>query len=573
MPNTTITPNNNHHPSRVEAIKKLEALMAETSGHLEIGETDGVKTIKVKTLASDVTPAWHTPEPLEVATDAPLYPIEVLPPELRQWVQSISWNLQTPYDIAASMAKGAMATALQRAYEIHVTSDWSETTSLFVTAAARSGTNKTGIYRASERPLVQFCKEATKDALTVKAHWKAEKKRAETRLRTAETSKQYDQAEHEAAQLSLDEIVEREPHLPQLTTEDATTEELARLIAKQHGCIGILSDEGKLVYENIIGRYHKGPPKDDVLLKCYGGRYTINRRGFEGKGERHELQNIRISMSNSIQPEILQVILANEALMNSGFLFRFLLSCPESTLGFRDTTIREMPHAIQESYDAIGLRILRGAEPRNDNFLQFTLTSVARSRIQAYRADNEDLIRSEQYKVMDPWLSKAAGFALKIAAIMRAFRHPDAPHLEPLSGDEIDSAIVLTNYYREHFIRLIVKAKDKDGTPPAEVLLNWIKRKGHRSFKLRDAQMSIKQFREGTALVHALETLSEKGCIRRLGKAVEVNPAVFEEHREPPKTLPKMYKGDIVHVHERPEPDPGSGMSVDWENGCQGVRV
>jgi hypothetical protein len=149
---------------------------------------------------------------------------------------------------------------------------------------------------------------------------------------------------------------------------------------------------------------------------------------------------------------------------------------------------------------------------------------------------------------MRAWLSKSAGFALKLAAIIQAFEHPECPHQKPLSIDTIESAIELINYYREHYFRLIDRAYAHEKASTAK-LLEWIRRKEITSFTAREARQNVRAMKDKTALSDTLETLAEKAHIRAVARGqtitYEVNPAVFEVSTEAPDTLP-------VRTHEPP---------------------
>jgi hypothetical protein len=550
------------HEAAIQEMMELEATMAEYERECaqHVYETvDGVPTIKVDRLASEkeVKPLeWGELKPLSSAEEPlPLFPTKVLPPAQRVYVQETSYIVQQPHDLAGCMSFGTMASALQRTHEIEVTDDWQEEISLFTTAVAKSGSNKSAIYKSATQAIERYEEESQQTYGRDKAAHKVRLKTLEQQLHAMERDKSADEELKIELQMQIDHMEENEPVKPQLLAADATQEALVGVLKEQRGSIGVMTSEGKQLYSLITGRYaDKNDTKIELFLLGWGETYRGNRVKEDSK--RTTIPNMRITVANMIQPEYVERMIANGELCGSGFMGRFLISYPKSTMGWRDTSIRSMRAGVQPAYDNTILTVLNGAPPK-DGLHKFTMSEEAIRELEAYKASFEHFLRDGgKYEEMSSWMSKSCGFVVKLGAIMQAFENPSCPHAEPLSAELIKRAIVLVNYYREHFLRLVIRAHGHQAKSGAQKLIAWVKKTEAREFKAREVQQRIRDLKEKATLDFALEELEEKGWIRKVIKShkppmivYEVSPKVFEPSSDrAPETLPAASTMDPIEV-------------------------
>ncbi|HET8938482.1 MAG TPA: YfjI family protein [Polyangiales bacterium] len=521
--------------------------------------TNGIPYCVVERLADQPLPQQSTPQPESwkplqplARTERPLprFPTHVLPTTLRVWVHEQSCMLQQPYDIAATLGLATMATALQRTHEICVHRDWQEEVSIYATAVAVSGSNKSQIQSAATQPIRIYQQKLQEDYGRKLAAHKIRRKTLEHQLQTV--CKDADEETKIELQYQLDRMDQHQPRKPQLVTADATQESLIDVLSAQGGSIGILTPEGKQIYSMITGRYgNQGDCKIELLLLGSSGEtYTGNRRNKEQSYV--DIPNVRITVGDSIQPEYVQRMIANGELRHSGLMGRYLISYPQSTLGWRDTTVRPMRDGVQEAYDNTVGTVLSG-QPAPEGLHVIKVSDEAVRELERYRASFERFLREGgRYEEMTSWMSKSCGFVLKLAALMQAFEHPTCPHRDPISVELIRRAIVLVDYFREHFLWLVLQAHSHEVRTGAEKLVQWA-RKTHAAardgsaaltFRPREAQQRIRAVKDKADLELALEQLLDAGYIRRQQPQqkrviLEWNPAVFELTSERPDTLPE----------------------------------
>ena len=68
---------------------------------------------------------WPEPVPLHAAPDVPPFPVELLPPWMRDWVSAQSVELQVPADLPALLALGVSAAGIARNVVVSPWPGWS----------------------------------------------------------------------------------------------------------------------------------------------------------------------------------------------------------------------------------------------------------------------------------------------------------------------------------------------------------------------------------------------------------------------------------------------------------------
>jgi len=108
-----------------------------------------------------------------------------------------------------------------------------------------------------------------------------------------QAEREYIQTEEELARMG-------EPVEPRMFADDATPEQLARLLS-DHGKIAVLAAESALI-DNLLGRYGDGSPNLHAVCAAYSGEETtIDRRSDESRHLDRPLMTILLSP----QPHVL----------------------------------------------------------------------------------------------------------------------------------------------------------------------------------------------------------------------------------------------------------------------------
>ena len=89
-------------------------------------------------------PNWEKPIPFTQHT-LPPFPVDALPPAIREYVLAVAESTQTPVDMSASAALAVLALCQQGKYRIAGKEDWREPLNLFVVIVAEPSERKSAV--------------------------------------------------------------------------------------------------------------------------------------------------------------------------------------------------------------------------------------------------------------------------------------------------------------------------------------------------------------------------------------------------------------------------------------------
>jgi hypothetical protein len=257
---------------------------------------------------------------------------------------------QQPISMVASSALAVVSLAAQGLADVARDDRLYGPVSLNFPILAQSGERKTGADRALGAMLAEW-ERARADALRepIKRNcaeleaWSSIKEGIKTALRDT-VKKHPDRVTELSQQLEAHELTKpAEIIAPRLRYEDVNPQSLAYSLAKGHPSAAIWSDEGGMATGSL------GMGKDSLL----GFMATLNRL-WDGGSIHHDrkqaesvhLEGLRLTVSIMVQPSVLQELSSRSSGLTrgSGFLARFLVAAPASTMGTR--MYREPPQGM-----------------------------------------------------------------------------------------------------------------------------------------------------------------------------------------------------------------------------------
>jgi hypothetical protein len=420
--------------------------------------------------------------------------------------------------MAAMLFLAVLSAIAGRAIVVELQPDWWEPANLYVVVVAPSGERKSAVFAAATEPLLEWEEIRIRSVQPAYAEAKARREVAERRAhelaeKAARTTIADDAARitRQAGMEQLKALQVVVPPLPRLTADDVTLEALTSLLAEHGGRMAILSAEGGL-FGTLAGRYSKGIPNLDVVLKGYTGEpIRVDRKGRSAE----LIDRPALTLGLAVQPEVLQSARAVPELRERGFLPRILYALPASRVGRRSTASLPTPAATSERY-AQRLRDLanRLAE-RVDNPRVLRLTTPAAADFAAFRAELEPRLApgSDLGHIAD-WGSKLPGAVARIAALLHVAAGDDS--------DLIESATIsaATQLGRDYLIGHAISAFGVIGADPSLVLAERIRdelrRRGWTRFSRRDLFTALprSRFPRMSSLDAPLTLLEEFSWVR-----------------------------------------------------------
>jgi len=506
-------------------------------------------------IALDQADSWPEPLPLDELPEPTAFPVDALPPVLRDFVRGVAEHTQTPSDLPALVTISALSTACARTARIEGAPGWSEPLNVYSCVALPSGSRKSAVVAGCAEPIELVeeveCERRRPEVAARAAERATLEARLKARTQKAATASPADrlalEAERNEAARELVELPEQ--HLPRLLADDATPEVLARLMAEQSGRIGCLSAEGAVVLQQAAGRYSDTGSRLEVYLAAHAGdTLRVDRVGRKTD----HVRSPALTLCLTVQPSVLAGAMARPDFRDRGLLARFLWSVPRPTIGYRRLSTPPVRGSVRTAYAEMLRRLLRRAPTDEPPVLRLS-ADAARPFLDFRERCERDLRPGERFEYMAAWGAKLPGLVLRIAGLLHLTDHDDA---EPVSVGTIEAACQIGEYAAEHAKLAFAQMGADPEHAKAEHLLRWIRRNGEPEITARDVYHKNRAaFDRPTDVEPVLGMLLEYGHLRELprtdgpgrpSRRFRVNPASLAQNTQ---------------NAQNPPPDPNIGHS------------
>ncbi len=473
------------------------------------------------------------PQPLlrEIAPGA-AYPVQALGP-LRAPVEAVRGMTQAPVAIPAASALAVASLAVQGFADVE-TLGGTRPLSLYCLTIARSGERKSSCdaplmaeLRAVEQEQGTMQRDAMQSWLNAQALWKGE------RDRILLDAKKGNGEKRTAAQADLTALG-GEPAAPpsaDRTETEPTFEGLIRLFATGQPSLGVFSDEGA----QFLGGHAMNSENRQKTLAAFNDLWMGNpiRRTRAGDGH-STLFGRRLAVHLMVQPGVARSFMADPMAGDTGFLPRFLICEPPSTIG---TRLHANTRPDDGALAAFGARlrcILETPMPTDEDTRALhprvlPLSNAARALLVGFA----DVIEAAQapgsgLAGVAAYASKSAEQAARIGGVLTLWRDLDAPEVTP--GD-MGKAIELAQYYLSEAVRLADAATVSVEIDRAEALRKWLLEVWDKPEVLMGdvMQRGPNPLRESPKARTALSLLERHGWLVKLDPGAVVRGAARKE--------------------------------------------
>ena len=293
---------------------------------------------------------WCDPLPLDSRSFQADYPVDSLPPLVRDVITEVRAATQAPTPMVANAALCALATASQGLIDIRRDQHLTGPASLFFLTLGDSGERKSTVDSLFARPLRDFHRESmdagAEELMQFRSQsdvWKAKCDGITALIRASHKgNKSPDKPNTDDLERQLAELHKNEPQrppIPNILVLDITTEKLAQQLAKEWPSCVLTSAEGGLVF----GGRSFSKENQLATLAAFNALWSDEPLRVSRKtSESFEVHGARLSLSLFVQPGVFGSFLeSNDIARSIGFLARCLFSFPDSTQGtrlYRDST-------------------------------------------------------------------------------------------------------------------------------------------------------------------------------------------------------------------------------------------
>lgn len=473
---------------------------------------------------------FNTEEPQPLLREIPpgeVYPVNALGP-LKEAVEAVQGMTLAPVAIPAASALTVAALSVQGHLDVE-TLGGTRPLSLYALTVAQSGERKSSCDAPLMAALRDFEKEQAKTQLNdmmswenAYALWKGERERI---LSVAKKGKDEKRTAAEADLAALGRPPTAPPS-PDRTVTEPTFEGLTRKLAEGMPTLGIFSDEGG----QFLGGFAMGKDNRQKTLAALNDLWQGNpiRRTRAGEGS-YTLFGRRLAVHLMVQPGIARTFMADPMAADTGFLPRFLISEPPSTIGTRfQSRVTQNRFALLD----FGSRLTQiletplpmDAETRELQPRVLPLAPAARAMLAAF-ADHIEAAQAPggDHATVTGYASKAAEQAARIAGVLTAWGDLSAPEVTPAT---MADAITLAQFYLCEARRLSDAAVVSAKLESAETLRKWLQTSWTgNAITLRDVvqRAPIRALRQSPAAKAAIVTLEKHGWLVRLPEGTVVD--------------------------------------------------
>jgi hypothetical protein len=509
-----------------------------------------------KAPVSDEVPASSWPELQmfnEVAESEP-YPIDSLPPVLRNAVLEVHEATQAPLAMVACSAICATSAACQALIDVRRDEQLKGPVSLFFVVLGESGERKSTVDSFFIKPLKAFhqrgaeqSKQDLKKHNAAKAAWSAKCLAVEARIKSKATGAakagnkdegvSLAQLEEQLAQLHQEEPVA--PLSPKLLITDITQEKLVQQLGSEWPSCALIAAEGGVVFGGRSLSKENQLSTLSTFDSLWSGEFVQSSRKTV---DSFELDGVRMTLGLQIQPPVFWEFVSNNPIARRiGFFARCLVAFPVSTQGNRLYKRQQasLP-ALQGLHEK--LAALLAMEPvMTDRRLTPEAIPLSQEAMGAWIETHDTIERQlaegGNYIHVRDFGSKAAENVARLAAV---FQIVEPGPIVSVSEENIRRASAVVEWHMAEAKRCFSGAAissdpiEKD----ARELLEWMIARamatglntvptseiGHNGPK----RLRLKEKRSP-----AIDALIERACIRKIPdrSAYEINPRLLSRER------------------------------------------
>lgn len=432
---------------------------------------------------------WLEPVPLFADHVVPLpYPLDVLPPVMRNAVVAYQRFGQQPVAMVASSALASASLASQGLADVDRDGNLAGPSSLAFLIVGESGERKTACDRRMARAIRRWQAEKRSAMLadinatqTRYAAWEA---RRDGILGCVKRLSGSTEAKGEVKRRTLEADLARldaeRPHPliePELFQEDVTPEALAVGLARGWPSSSLWSDEGGLVVGSHAMSEDSALRFVTLINRLWdGGRFSRRRTARDSV----TIEGRRLTVSIMMQPIVMARLIAagDGVTRGTGTLARFLVSWPGTTIGTRAYRTGNTEAAELTCFDDRLSDLLALPLPIIDSptmALAPQALRLAPAAFNLWRQFHDDVERElsagGEYADLRDFGAKAAEQAARLACVIHVFEHgPNGA----IGFDAMEAGAKLAVWYLHEARRMLGLVGRSSDLADAQALLHWL---------------------------------------------------------------------------------------------------
>jgi putative DNA primase/helicase len=485
---------------------------------------------------------WTELQPQIAHTEAHEYPLDALPPLIRNAIEEVCGFVQAPVALVAMSALAALSLAIQAHTDVQRDVKLEGPCSLFLCCIADSGERKTTCdnyftaavreYQARENAKAKQLLQAYETELRA---WNSQSSGIQESIKSLakagrDTSSLTDQLH------ALDRDKPKAPRVPRLLYADAGPEALALHLVQDWPSGGVFSAEAGVVLGGHGMNRDAAMRNMARLNQLWDGRIAATDRVSAGSyGE----TVARLTMSLQVQEPTLRAFFDNTKGLarGTGFFARFLIAWPESTIGSRMyASSPDGWRALAEFNDRLTTILNTQASVDDDGVLTLSmlqLTAQAKSAwIKFHDAIEAEMATGRELFDLRDVGSKAADNVVRLATLLHVF----ANKIGSIDHDDIEASSRIITWHLLEAKRFLGELAMPPELANPLRLEKWMSEYCKREHTARVSTRNVQRngpsgLRSKPIMMAAVNELVELGRVRLLRegqqKFIELHPALL----------------------------------------------
>lgn len=503
--------------------------VAKTVRVLDVGNIDGMDTetlVDALNLADSKAVEWEPADgfpPLDIfappaISTLPDFPLQDLPPVIRDMVTAAAENIQVDPAMTAVVALAVVSTAVQGRFAINAKPGWTLPLNMYACIVARPSERKSPAQKVMVRPLYDYEREENRRRKPLVDEY---------RMKHAVLTKQIDGMIEQAARpakgkppIDTREItelqyqradLEREEIKPlRLLAGDVTPEALISLMAANDGKMAIISDEAG-IFSIAAGRYSGGKANTDVFLQGFDGApLRVDRKGRDAE----IIDHATLTMCLMFQPFILEAIMNNREFLGDGLLSRPLYAFPKPLSGHRRYETPPIPQSVEDAYRSAITTLLSIPDLGEARIIK--VSPEAHKEAGHFHDALEKRILDDFCDMGDVemWIGKYHGQVMRIAGVLHCCQHYENAAKVPVALETMKAAEAIGEYFLAHSQAAfqVMGAAERPEVQDAKYILKRIN--GQPKISKRDLIRLCRRFKSAEDMGPGLAELSRRGYIK-----------------------------------------------------------
>jgi len=401
-----------------------------------------------------------------VTTVSDPFPIDVLPPIVRQMVEEVANVATVPVALPACQALGIISAALGAGLAIPSDRERKTFPNLFIIPGAESGSGKSVTFSKMMAPVYAYQNDLRAGAQALHYSLKAELLRLNRTLKSAAAGKELIADDMLPGLIQRKEVIEVElKRRPKIVCEDVTREKLQVLLAQNGERIFSASADGRQVIQAVL--HGKG---DNPYLKAWSGDpVDVDRISREAV----PLEAPRMALLWLPQPDMMTDMFARRILTDNGFLPRVLpciVDCTPVQVAMKTRRValeterpwNNLVRGLFETYHA------RKGAPfvlRREAEVQRLLINYYNSVVGRRRSELADV---------NPFAARWAEQAWRLVIVLHAATYAGDAHNQVVQGRSAEDAISLMHFFSGQQLELLRRTRAHAKTEAAEAVFNML---------------------------------------------------------------------------------------------------